>query len=263
MRVRFRPACTARVSITKIISRPSIDSTMFIVSDFLYSRKFLCAICVLIVVTVATLVPPQATAQFDHTFQIARVKYSGGGDWYSDPESLPELLKFVRTQTQIDVSPREETVELSRDDIFSFPYLYMTGHGNVRLTDLEATRLRRYLNGGGFLHIDDNYGLNEPMRREMKKVFPEKDFVELPFTHKIYHTHFDFPDGLPKIHEHDGKAPQGFGILSDSGRLMVFYTYESDLGDGWEPESVHNVSAEKRIAALRMGTNILAYAMMN
>jgi len=139
----------------------------------------------------------------------------------------------------------------------------MTGHGNIRLSDSEATRLRRYLEGGGFLHIDDNYGLDEPMRREMKKVFPEKEFVELPFSHPIYHTHFDFPNGLPKIHEHDGKAPQGFGLFSDAGRLLVFYSYESDLGDGWEPESVHNAPSEKRQAALRMGTNILAYAMMN
>jgi Domain of unknown function (DUF4159) len=209
------------------------------------------------------MLPATSWAQSDHSFQVARVKYGGGGDWYSDPESLPELLKFVRIHTEIDVSPREETVELSSDNLYSFPYLYMTGHGNVRLNDREATRLRRYLDGGGFLHIDDNYGLDEPMRREMKKVYPEKEFVELPFTHEIYHTQFDFPQGLPKIHEHDGNPAQGFGIVSDTGRLLVFYSFESDLGDGWEPESVHNDSPEKRLAALQMGTNILAYAMMN
>lgn len=204
-----------------------------------------------------------AVAQTDYAFQIARIKYGGGGDWYSDPQSLKQLLQFVRTQTLIDVSPREEVVELSSDNLYSFPYLYLTGHGNVRFSEDEAMRLHRYLVGGGFLHIDDNYGLDSHIRREMKKVFPGKTFVELPFSHEIYHNHFDFPDGLPKIHEHDGKPPQGFGILGENGRLMVFYSYESDLGDGWEPESVHNDPPEKRAAALRMGVNILTYAMMH
>jgi len=203
------------------------------------------------------------SAQSDYSFRVARVKYGGGGDWYSDPQSLRELLAFVRNQTHIDVSPREEVVELSSDDLFSFPYVYLTGHGNVRFTDDETNRLRHYLEGGGFLHIDDNYGLDPAIRREIRKVFPDKNFVELPFSHPIYHTRFEFPNGLPKIHEHDGKPPQGFGILSEKGRLMVFYSYESDLGDGWEPESVHKDPPEKRLAALRMGTNIIAYAMMN
>lgn len=199
----------------------------------------------------------------NHAFTIARVKYDGGGDWYGDPESLPELLAFVRRETLLDVAPREEVVELGSDNLYSFPYLYMTGHGNLRFSDREAERLRHYLESGGFLHVDDNYGLDSYLRREMKKVFPEQEFVELPFDHPIFHTAFDFPNGLPKIHEHDGKPPQGFGIFAEDGRLMVFYTYESDLGDGWEPMSVHEKPVELREAALRMGTNILVHAMTN
>jgi hypothetical protein len=193
--------------------------------------------------------------------QIARVKYQGGGDWYSDEESLVELLKHARQHTLLDVGTQEAVVELTSDKLFSYPYLYLTGHGNVTFSQAEAERLRRYLLRGGFLHIDDNYGLDEYIREEMKKVFPEKQFVELPVDHPIYHTRYEFPDGLPKIHEHDGERPQGYGILDDGGRLLVFYTHETDLGDGWEPASVHDNPPEKRRAALRMGVNILTYAM--
>ena len=201
-------------------------------------------------------------AQDNYTAQIARIKYGGGGDWYSDDKSLIELLRFAKSNTLLDLAPREEIVELSSDKLFSFPYLYLTGHGNVRFSDLEAERLRRYLEGGGFLHIDDNYGLDRHIRREMKKVFPDKEFIELPFDHSIFKNHFTFTQGLPKIHEHDNKPPQGFGLF-EGDRLIVFYSYESDLGDGWEPEEVHNVPPQKRLAALRMGVNILTYAMMN
>jgi hypothetical protein len=212
----------------------------------------------------ATLVGSSAAiAQSDYAFSIARVKYQGGGDWYSDPESLPELLRFVRETTLLDVAPRAETVELSSDKLFSYPYLYLTGHGNVRFAEEEALRLRRYLLGGGFLHIDDNYGLDPHIRREMKKVFPGREFRELAFSHPVFHSHFDFSSGLPKIHEHDGQPPQAFGLFDDSGRLCVLYSYESDLGDGWEPEDVHNDPPEKRLAALQMGVNILTFAMMN
>ena len=205
---------------------------------------------------------PTAAQEADsYAFTIGRLKYDGGGDWYSDPESLPELLSFVRQETLLDIAPREEVVELTSDNLFSFPYLYATGHGNMRLSDREANRLRYYLENGGFLHVDDNYGLDSYLRREMQKVFPERDFVELPFDHPIFHTAFDFPNGLPKIHEHDGKPAQGFGILDDDGRVMVFYTYESDLGDGWEPMSVHEKPEALRRDALRMGANILVYAM--
>ena len=204
---------------------------------------------------------PSALAQEGATIQIARVQYQGGGDWYSDEESLVELLAYARQHTLLDVPPQEDVVELTSDKVFSYPYLYLTGHGNVTFSAAEADRLRRYLLRGGFLHVDDNYGLDEYIREELEKVFPEKQLVELPFDHPIYHTRYDFPDGLPKIHEHDGERPQGYGILDDSGRLMVFYTHETDLGDGWEPASVHNNPPEKRRAALRMGVNILAYAM--
>ena len=207
--------------------------------------------------------PGPVLGQDAHDIRIARVKYGGGGDWYSDEQSLTELLGFARQQTRMDLAPREDVVELSSNKLFTYPYLYLTGHGNVHFTASEARRLRQYLEGGGFLHIDDNYGLDEHIRREMKKVFPEQTFVELPFSHPIFGTHFDeFGDGLPKIHEHDGKPPQGFGLFVD-GRLVVFYSYESDLGDGWEPAEVHDLPAEKRLAALRMGTNILTYAMMH
>ena len=199
-------------------------------------------------------------AQDGYAVQIARIKYGGGGDWYSDELSLVELLKFVRGHTLLDVAPREDVVELTADKVFQYPYLYLTGHGNVLFSETEAARLRRYLLGGGFLHIDDNYGLDTPIRREMKKVFPEFEFVELPWDHPIYHAHFSFSEGLPKIHEHDGKPAQGFGLVHE-GRLMVFYSFETDLGDGWEPPEVHNNPPEKRLAALQMGTNILVYAM--
>ncbi len=207
------------------------------------------------------LLPPPAQAQDDYTFHIARIKYGGGGDWYGDELSLVELLKFTRENTLLDVAPKEDVVELSSNKLFTYPYLYLTGHGNVVFSEDDARRLRRYLEGGGFLHVDDNYGLDKHIRREMKKVFPEAEMAELPFTHPIYHAHFDFPNGLPKIHEHDGKPPQGFGLFCKDGRLCFFYSYESDLGDGWEPPEVHNDPPEKRLAALRMGVNILVYAM--
>lgn len=199
----------------------------------------------------------------DYAFRIARVKYDGGGDWYVDEHSLPNLLSFAREHTLLDVAPREEVVELDSDNLFSHPYIYLTGHGNVDFSEEQARQLRRYLEGGGFLHIDDNYGLDEHIRRELKKVFPEQELQELPFDHPIYHTHYEFPDGLPKIHEHDGEPPQGLGLFSEDGRLVVFYTYETDLGDGWDPPSVHNNPPEKRQEALQMGTNILVYAMMH
>lgn len=202
-----------------------------------------------------------AFAQTHYAFQMARLKYDGGGDWYANPQSLPRLLDFVRESTHINVAPEAEVVEPSSDKLFQFPFLHMTGHGNVVFTEREALRLRRYLLGGGFLHVDDNYGIDNSLRREMKKVFPDREFVELPFDHPIYSIHFQFANGLPKIHEHDGKPAQGFGLFDDNGRLMVFYSYESDLGDGWEPEEVHNDPPEIRLAALQMGTNIMVYAM--
>ena len=227
-------------------------------------RNILTALaCAGMMLVAALMAPASLHAQNEYGITIARVQYDGGGDWYSDERSLPQLLSFVRKNTLLDVAPNEEIVELSSDQLFSYPYLYLTGHGNVQFTNTEARRLRRYLQGGGFLHIDDNYGLDKHIRREMNKVFPDREFVELPFDHPIYHTHYDFPNGLPKVHEHDGNPPQGFGILDENGRVMVFYSHESDLGDGWEPPEVHNDPPEIRRAALQMGTNILTYAMMN
>ncbi len=196
--------------------------------------------------------------QYD--FTIARLKYGGGGDWYSDPSSLPNLLAAVNERTTIRAAPREATVEIPDPELFSYPYLYMTGHGNIRFTDEEVAILRNYFAAGGFLHADDNYGMDSSFRREIKKVFPDSPLIELPFDHPIYSSFYTFADGLPKIHEHDGKPAQGFGIFYDN-RLVVFYTYECDLGDGWEDPGVHDDPPEKREAALQMGTNIIVYSL--
>ena len=192
---------------------------------------------------------------------IARVEYDGGGDWYTGPQALPELVRFANEATALSINPDATSVRLTDDDLYRYPILYLTGHGRVEFSDEEARRLRHYLENGGFLHIDDDYGLDEYIRPEMEKVFPDQEFVELPFDHEIYHAHFSFPDGLPKIHEHDGEPPQGFGLFDEDGRLVVFYTYETDLGNGWDPPEVHGHSEEIREPALQMGTNILVYAL--
>ena len=195
-----------------------------------------------------------------NTFTIARLKYGGGGDWYSNASSLPNLLREIRQRTTIETQENEARVSVMDEDLFNYPFLYMNGHGNIKFTPEEVDRLRQYLIGGGFLHADDNYGMDKSFRREIKRVFPDKELVELPFNHPIYHSFYDFPNGLPKIHEHDGKPAQGFGIFHE-GRLVVFYTYQCDLGDGWEDPDVHNDPPEKREAALQMGINIVVYAM--
>ncbi len=191
--------------------------------------------------------------------KIAKLKYNGGGDWYSNKTSLPNLINFCNQNLKLNLSPDEEVVEVGSAELFSYPFVHMTGHGNVVFSDAEAKNLRKYLIGGGFLHVDDNYGLDKFIRLEMKKVFPELNFVEIPFNHPIYHQKFDFPKGLPKVHEHDGKAPQGFGIFYE-GRLVCFYSYECDLGNGWEDQAVHNDPEEKRQQALRMGANLVSFA---
>ncbi len=203
--------------------------------------------------------PPTTRAQ-PPSFKIAKLKYNGGGDWYANKTSLPNLIAFCNQQLQTYMAPEEEVVEVGSPELFSYPFVHMTGHGNVVFSDQEAQNLRKYLTGGGFLHVDDNYGLDKFIRVEMKKVFPELDFVELPFSHPIYHQKFSFPKGLPKIHEHDNKPPQGFGLVYE-GRLVCFYTYETDLGNGWEDPSVHNDPEEVRQQALQMGANILTYAL--
>ncbi len=199
----------------------------------------------------------------ESTFRIARVKYNGGGDWYNDPSSEYNLLKFVKENTQIDVKvTTEEFVEVGSERMFNYPFLFMTGHGNLYLSDFEAKKLREYLTNGGFLYVDDDYGFDRSFRREIKKVFPERELVELPFSHGIYHNHFQFPNGLPKIHEHDGKPPQGFGIFYQN-RLVVFYTYESNLADGWADPDVHGDPEPVRRKALEMGANIIVWALTN
>lgn len=194
--------------------------------------------------------------------RIALLKYNGGGDWYANPTSLSNLIKFCNSNIGTDINPDPATVEAGSPDIYNYPFIHMTGHGNVVFTPVEVQNLRSYLIAGGFLHIDDNYGLNEFIRREMKKVFPETDFVELPFSNEIYHQKFNFSNGLPKIHEHDAKPAQGFGVFYE-GRLVCFYSYECDLGDGWEDPEVHKDPEEKRIEALKMGANILSYIFQN
>ncbi len=190
--------------------------------------------------------------------QIALLKYNGGGDWYANPTSLPNLIAFCNANIGTNINPDPATVEVGSPEIFNYPFVHMTGHGNVVFSPEEARNLRNYLLAGGFLHIDDNYGMDKFIRSQLKKVFPELDLVELPFSHPIYHQTFEFKNGLPKIHEHDGKPPQGFGLIYE-GRLVLFYSYETDLGDGWEDQSVHHDSNEKRTQALKMGANLIQY----
>lgn len=190
---------------------------------------------------------------------IGRLQYDGGGDWYANQSSLPNLLREVATRTSLAVADREQVVTIKSPELWELPYLYMTGHGNVRLADDEIPILRRYLENGGFLHADDNYGLDESFRREIARVFPDRPLVEVPLAHPIYNIVYRFPEGIPKIHEHDGEPAQGFGVFID-GRLAVFYSYESDLGDGWEDPDVHDDPPAIREQALRMGVNLFVYA---
>ena len=191
---------------------------------------------------------------------IGRLHYDGGGDWYANPSSLPNLLSTLGTRTTLPMAAREKVVTLADADLWQVPYLYMTGHGNVHWSDAELATLRRFLQQGGFLHADDNYGMDESIRRELGRLFPDRPMVEVPLDHPIYHLVYDFPRGIPKIHEHDGKPAQGFGIFLD-GRLVVYYSYQSDLGDGWEDLEVHHDGPEKHEAALRMGVNLFVYAV--
>lgn len=201
-----------------------------------------------------------STGSFAQTtsVKIGLLKYNGGGDWYSNPTSLPNLIKFCNKNIETNINADYATVEVGSAEIYNYPLLHMTGHGNVVFSNQDVMNLRNYLLAGGFLHIDDNYGMDKYVRREMKKVFPDIDFIELPFSHPIYSEKYNFPKGLPKVHEHDKKPPQGFGIIYE-GRLICFYTYECDLGDGWEDPAVHHDSEEIRTKALKMGANIISY----
>ena len=196
-------------------------------------------------------------------FKIARLKYSGGGDWYNDPSAEINMMEYLKKNTTIDVDePIFYSVSVSSDDIFNYPFLLITGHGNIEFSADEVARLRKYCESGGFLYADDDYGMNESFIREIKKVFPDEELKELPFTHKIYNSQFSFPNGLPKIHEHDQKPAQGFGIYS-GGRLCVYYTYETNISDGWADTKEHQDPPEKREKAFKMGTNIIVYSLMN
>lgn len=196
------------------------------------------------------------------TLKIALLKYRGGGDWYANPSSLPNLIAFCNKNLQLNIANNNDEVDVSSSDIFNYPFVHITGHGNIIFSDYEALNLRNYLLSGGFLHISDNYGIDKFIRPAMKKVFPELEFVELPFSHPIYHQKFTFNNGLPKIHEHDGKPAQGLGLIYQ-GRLVCFYDFECDLGDGWEDISVHKDPIEKHQEALKMGANMLQYVFIN
>ncbi len=194
--------------------------------------------------------------------EIALLKYGGGGDWYANPTSLPNLIKFCNQNIGTRIKSKPATVELSGPDLFSYPFVHATGHGNIVFTDAEAKNLRNYLLSGGFAHFDDNYGMDQYIRKEIKKVFPDHELVELPASHPIFQKPYPFPAGLPKIHEHDGKRPQAFGVFVDN-RLVFLYTFECDLGDGWEDPEVHNDPKEVRDKALKMGANIINYIFNN
>jgi hypothetical protein len=193
--------------------------------------------------------------------KIAKLKYNGGGDWYANKTSLPNLIAFCNKQLNMQIAAEEDIIEVGSAELFNYPFVHLTGHGNIVFSEQEAKNLRNYLLAGGFLHADDNYGLDKFFRREMKKVFPELNWVELPFNHTIYQKPFSFNNGLPKVHEHDNKPAQGFGLMYE-GRVICFYTYECDLGNGWEDREVHNDPEPSRQKALQMGANIVSYAFM-
>jgi hypothetical protein len=213
-----------------------------------------------ILLATALTLTPRLLAEPAPVLTIGRLHYEGGGDWYANPSSLPNLLNAVKRRTTLRVATSEKVVTLSDDELWTVPYLYMTGHGNVHWSDRDLSTLRRFLQQGGFLHADDNYGMDASIRRELARLFPGEPLVQVPLDHPIYHLIYDFPRGTPKIHAHDEKPAQGFGIFLD-GRLVVYYSYQSDLGDGWEDPQVHNDPPEKREAALRMGVNLFAYAV--
>jgi hypothetical protein len=194
--------------------------------------------------------------------QIAVLKYNGGGDWYANPSALPNLIKFCNNSIHTGIKENVETVEVNSIDIFNYPIIFMTGHGNVFFSEDDSQNLKNYLISGGFIHISDNYGLDKFIRREIKKIFPTLEFQEIPYNHPIFHQSFNFENGTPKIHEHNNKPPQGFGLFYE-GRLICFYDYEADLSDGWEDEEIHNDTKEIREEALKMGANIIEYAFKN
>ena len=214
-------------------------------------------------ITVNSFSQNEGINKLSSSFKIVRLKYSGGGDWYNDPKEEINMMDYLKKNTTIDVDePKFYIVDIASDDIYNYPFIFMTGHGNISFSDAEAKRLRSYLERGGFLYADDDYGMDESFRREMKKVFPDQQMQELPFNHKIYSCHYVFPNGLPKTHEHDGKPAQGFGYFIN-GRLCVYYTYETNISDGWDDPDEHGDPPDKREESFKMGTNIIVYALSN
>jgi hypothetical protein len=216
-------------------------------------RRVFLIICIMALFGSVVLAQPSA-------FKCARLKYSGGGDWYNDPSAVPNLMAYIRTHTGVGAPEKEETVEASSPAIFQYAFVFMTGHGNVRFSDSELENLRRYLKAGGFLYVDDDYGLDKSFRRELERLFPGNALAELPYSHPIYHIYYDFAKGLPKTHEHDQKPPAGYGLFYNES-MVIFYTYESNPSDGWVDPKVHNDPPEKRDEAFRIGTNIVIYAL--
>lgn len=238
---------------------PAIQPVHLLAARNLFSMfSNTCRFALIIILTIILAYP--AAAQQSDSFKLARIQYRGGGDWYNNPSALRNLAEFARQQVPIAINPDYDDIEIGSPDLSNYPFAFLTGHGTITINQAEAKNLRSYLQNGGFLYVDDDYGLDEHFRNMIKKVFPNEELVELPFEHPIYHQVFEFPNGLPKIHEHDGKSPQGLGILLE-GRLALFYTYETNLGDGWTNPDVHNDPAAVREKALQMGTNILIYAL--
>lgn len=209
-------------------------------------------------ITILLFLLTHAISAQQSSYQLAVLKYKGGGDWYADPTALPNLAAFCNKNLGMNINPEAATVEVGSPDLFNYPFVHMTGHGNVVFSPSEVENLRTYLESGGFLHIDDNYGMDQFIRPQLEKLFPGEKLIELPFEHPIYRQAYTFRDGLPKIHEHDGNPPQGFGLFHD-GRLVLFYTYETDLSDGWEDAEVHGNSEDTRLKALQMGANIIRF----
>jgi hypothetical protein len=222
--------------------------------------KKLTAAIALLAFAITILVPFDALSQSEESFTLARIKYRGGGDWYNDPSSLKNLIEFTRNRVPISIDAEYEDVAIGSRDLFRYPFAFLTGHGTISLNQTEASNLRDYLDAGGFLYIDDDYGLDEHFRKVIGQIFPGEELIEIPFEHEIYHQVYDFPNGLPKVHEHDGEAPRGFGLFRE-GRLVLFYTYESNLADGWANPEVHQNPESIRQEALQMGVNILVYAL--
>lgn len=225
--------------------------------------RIIIAIFIISLTVSAGLQQQEPQSKSSNSFRIARLKYTGGGDWYNDPSEGVNMMEFLKRNTVIDVDePKFYTADIASDEIFDYPFMYITGHGNINFSDEEVKRLRTYLERGGFLYADDDYGMDKAFRREIKKVFPAQEMQELPFNHKIYNSHFNFPKGLPKIHEHESKPPQGFGYFLN-GRLCVYYTYETNISDGWADQREHDDPPEKREESFKMGTNIIVYALSN